>query len=31
LLGFDARHAWEPPFGYYDAQAAGKEVSDGEA
>lgn len=22
LLGFDHRHAWSPPFGYYDAQAA---------
>jgi hypothetical protein len=21
LLGFDSRHAWQPPFGYYDAQA----------
>ena len=21
LLGFDHRHAWAPPFGYYDAQA----------
>jgi gluconate 2-dehydrogenase gamma chain len=21
LLGFDHRHAWSPPFGYYDAQA----------
>jgi gluconate 2-dehydrogenase gamma chain len=21
LLGFDNRHAWQPPFGYYDAQA----------
>lgn len=20
LLGFDDRHAWQPPFGYYDAQ-----------
>lgn len=20
LLGFDNRHAWQPPFGYYDAQ-----------
>jgi gluconate 2-dehydrogenase gamma chain len=19
LIGFDARHSWEPPFGYYDA------------
>jgi gluconate 2-dehydrogenase gamma chain len=22
LLGFDHRHVWAPPFGYYDAQAA---------
>lgn len=22
LLGFDSRHVWQPPFGYYDAQAA---------
>jgi gluconate 2-dehydrogenase gamma chain len=22
MVGFDARHAWQPPFGYYDAQAA---------
>lgn len=22
LIGFDSRHAWQPPFGYYDAQAA---------
>lgn len=21
LLGFDSRHAWQPPFGFYDAQA----------
>lgn len=21
LIGFDHRHAWQPPFGYYDAQA----------
>lgn len=20
LIGFDSRHAWQPPFGYYDAQ-----------
>jgi hypothetical protein len=19
LLGFDSRHVWQPPFGYYDA------------
>jgi gluconate 2-dehydrogenase gamma chain len=23
LLGFDHRHVWAPPFGYYDAHAAG--------
>jgi len=23
LLGFDHRHVWAPPFGYYDAQAGG--------
>ena len=27
LLGFDNRHAWQPPFGYYDAQAASGEKS----
>ena len=21
LIGFDSRHAWQPPFGFYDAQA----------
>ena len=25
LLGFDNRHAWQPPFGYYDALANGEE------
>jgi gluconate 2-dehydrogenase gamma chain len=25
LLGFDNRHAWQPPFGYYDAQAMAEE------
>lgn len=24
LLGFDDRHAWQPPFGYYDAEYAEK-------
>ncbi len=24
LIGFDDRHAWQPPFGYYDEQASGK-------
>lgn len=27
LLGFDNRHAWQPPFGYYDAQAVSGEKS----
>lgn len=27
LLGFDDRHAWQPPFGYYDAQADAQESS----
>jgi gluconate 2-dehydrogenase gamma chain len=27
LLGFDHRHVWSPPFGYYDAQAATGEKS----
>ena len=25
MLGFDNRHAWQPPFGYYDALADGGE------
>jgi len=25
LIGFDSRHAWQPPFGYYDAQAMAEE------
>lgn len=28
LLGFDNRHAWQPPFGFYDAQAESGEGSD---
>ena len=24
LLGFDHQHAWQPPFGYYDAAVHGK-------
>lgn len=24
LIGFDDRHAWQPPFGYYDEQTSGK-------
>lgn len=24
LLGFEARHAWQPPFGHYDADSAGE-------
>lgn len=30
LLGFDSRHAWQPPFGYYDARAEPGESSHGE-
>ena len=26
LIGFDDRHAWQPPFGHYDAQAAAQGV-----
>ena len=29
LIGFDDRFAWQPPFGYYDAQADAGENSDG--
>jgi hypothetical protein len=25
LLGFDDRHAWQPPYGFYDAQAMAEE------
>ncbi|MDH3839676.1 MAG: gluconate 2-dehydrogenase subunit 3 family protein [Chromatiales bacterium] len=28
LIGFDHRHAWQPPFGYYDAKAAGNGDTD---
>jgi gluconate 2-dehydrogenase gamma chain len=29
LIGFDNRHAWQPPFGFYDAEAvAGEDVRD---
>jgi len=31
LLGFDDRHAWQPPFGYYDAQALAGEDDHGAA
>jgi len=31
LLGFDDRHAWQPPFGYYDAQALAGEEDHGAA
>jgi len=31
LLGFDNRHAWQPPFGYYDAQALAGEEDHGAA
>jgi gluconate 2-dehydrogenase gamma chain len=27
LLGFDSRHAWQPPFGYYDALADAGEAT----
>ncbi len=27
LLGFDNQHAWQPPFGYYDALADAGENS----
>ena len=30
LLGFDNRHAWQPPFGYYDALADARETSHAE-
>jgi len=30
LLGFDNRHAWQPPFGYYDALADAGESSHAE-
>ena len=30
LIGFNNQHAWQPPFGYYDAQAAAEEKNRGE-
>jgi hypothetical protein len=30
LIGFDKQHAWQPPFGYYDAQAMGSTEYSGE-
>ncbi len=30
LLGFDHRHAWQPPFGYYDAAIKTQEVLKGQ-
>ena len=30
LLGFDHRHAWQPPFGYYDAAAPSESVTEGD-
>ena len=30
LIGFDHRHAWQPPFGYYDAAVHNKAVAGGE-
>jgi gluconate 2-dehydrogenase gamma chain len=31
LLGFDHRHVWAPPFGWYDAEAQRAEQNDGKA
>lgn len=31
LIGFDHRHAWQPPFGYYDAAVHGEAVAAGDA
>jgi len=30
LIGFDHRHAWQPPFGYYDAAVHGQVLSGGD-
>ena len=30
LIGFDHRHAWQPPFGYYDAAVHGQVSSGGD-
>jgi gluconate 2-dehydrogenase gamma chain len=30
LLGFDHRHAWQPPFGYYDAAIRGQTMKEGD-
>lgn len=30
LIGFDHRHAWQPPFGYYDAAVHGQTPSEGD-
>lgn len=30
LIGFDHRHAWQPPFGYYDAAAHSQIPSEGD-
>lgn len=30
LIGFDHRHAWQPPFGYYDAAVHGEAVAGGD-
>ena len=30
LIGFDHRHAWQPPFGYYDAEVHGHLPDDGD-
>ena len=31
LVGFDHRHAWQPPFGYYDAAVNGEAAREGTA
>lgn len=30
LIGFDHRHAWQPPFGYYDADVHGQVPAEGD-
>ena len=30
LIGFDHRHAWQPPFGYYDAAVHGQDPVEGD-
>lgn len=31
LLGFDHRHAWQPPFGHYDAEYTQQQMAKGES